>query len=309
MQKSITLFVVGILITLAGCNGKQQNNQSPGESVTIVHSLNTVEVPRNPQRVVVLDFSALENLDYLGIKPVGVPKTGLPGHLRKYKDDASIADVGSIMEVNLERINELQPDLIIMGRRLVEFYEELSAIAPVIYPNVDGSDDFLGAFTTNLNDLGEIFGRQEQLDEALVAIINRIEVVKAKAEASEGKALILLHNRGRFSAYGSGSRFGFIHDVLGVPEAAQGLGTHTHGNPVSSEYVQKVNPDILFIVDRSKVVGNVVLDKEEVENQLVQQTAASREGKIYYLNPEYWYLAGGGIMSVNAMIDEVAQAL
>jgi iron complex transport system substrate-binding protein len=73
--------------------------------------------------------------------------------------------------------------------------------------------------------------------------------------------------------------------------------------------VQKVNPDILFIVDRSKVVGNVVLDKEEVENQLVRQTAASREGKIYYLNPEYWYLAGGGIMSVNAMIDEVAQAL
>ncbi|MBF6628252.1 MAG: ABC transporter substrate-binding protein [Proteiniphilum sp.] len=309
MQKSITVFMVGMLITLAGCNGNQQERQTSGERVTITHALDTVEVPMNPQRVVVLDFSALENLDYLGIKPVGVPMSGLPAHLSKYSEDASITDVGSIVEVNLEKINALQPDLIIMGRRLVEFYEELTAIAPVIYPNVDGSDDFLGAFTTNLHDLGEIFGRQEQLNEALAAINKRIERVKAKVETSEGKALILLHNRGRFSAYGSGSRFGFIHDVLGVPEAAQGLGTHTHGNPVSSEYVQKVNPDILFIVDRSQVVGNLVLDREQVENQLVQQTNASRKGMIIYLNPEYWYLAGGGITSVNAMIDEVEQAL
>jgi len=309
MQKSITVFVLGILIILSGCNENRQNNQSSGELVTIVHSLGSVEVPMNPQRVVVLDFSALENIDYLGIKPVGVPKTGLPSHLSKYKDDASIADVGSIVEVNLEKINELQPDLIIMGRRLVEFYDELSAIAPVIYPNVDGSDDFLGAFTSNLNDLGEIFGRQEQLDEALAGINYRIEKVRIKVGASNGKALILLHNRGRFSAYGSGSRFGFIHDVLGLQEAAQGLGSHTHGNPVSSEYVQKVNPDILFIVDRSKVVGNIVLDSEQVENQLVQQTTASKKGKIFYLNPEFWYLAGGGIISVNAMIDEVEQAL
>lgn len=307
MQKSITVFVMGILITLAGCNSNQQNNQSPGEKVTIVHSLGSAEVPKNPQRVVVLDFSALENLDYLGVKPVGVPKTGLPSHLSKYKDDASVADVGSIVEVNLEKINELQPDLIIMGGRLVEFYDDLSAIAPVIYPTVIGTDDFLEAFASNLNDLGEIFGKQEVLDEALAEIMSRIEKVKAKVGASNGKALILLHNRGRFSAYGSGSRFGFIHDVLGVPEAAEGLGSHTHGNPVSSEYVQKVNPDILFIVDRSKVVGNLVLDREQVENQLVQQTSASREGKIFYLNPEYWYLAGGGITSVNAMIDEVDQ--
>jgi iron complex transport system substrate-binding protein len=73
--------------------------------------------------------------------------------------------------------------------------------------------------------------------------------------------------------------------------------------------VQKVNPDILFIVDRSQVVGNLVLDREQVENQLIQQTAASKNGKIIYLNPEYWYLAGGGITSVNVMIDEVEQAL
>lgn len=309
MKKTINVFALGIVIALTGCTGGVQNKQAGAEqTVTIIHSLDTVEVPVNPERIVVLDFSALENLDYLGIKPVAVPKSGLPSHLSKYKDDASIADVGSIVEINLEKINEVNPDLIIMGGRLRDFYDELSKIAPVIFPTTYNADDFLAAFETNLADLGKIFGKQEELDKALSEIKTKVETVKANISASDEKALILLHNRGRFSAYGSGSRFGIIHDVLGVQEAEKGLGTHIHGSPVSSEFVQKVNPDILFIVDRSAVVGNDALDKNEVENKLVKQTNAYKSGKIFYLNPEVWYLAGGGITSVNVMIDEVAQA-
>ena len=55
-------------------------------------------------------------------------------------------------------------------------------------------------------------------------------------------------------------------------------------------------------------MGNDVMDKESVENKLVKQTNASKNNKIIYLNPETWYLAGGGVASVNAMIDEIDQA-
>ncbi len=310
MKTKITLFVLGIVLALSGCTGNQQQRESAaGETITITHSLGTVEVPVNPERVVVLDYSALENLDYMGIKPVGVPKSSLPSHLSKYKEDASIVDVGTVVEVNLEKVNELQPDLIIIGGRLAESYNDLSAIAPVIYPIVTGSDDFMVAFKNSLDDYGKIFDKQEELNRAFEEIKSKVDDVKTKVEASDERALILLHNRGRFSAYGSGSRFGIIHDVLGVEEAEKGLGTHIHGNPVSSEFVQKANPDIIFIVDRSMIVGNAVMDKEEVENVLVQQTNAARNGKIFYLNPEVWYLAGNGIMSVNSMIDEVSCAL
>ncbi|HBL33666.1 MAG TPA: ABC transporter [Porphyromonadaceae bacterium] len=304
-----TVYFVILAVAFASCGGGQQKRAgAEGQTVTIVHTLDTVEVPVNPQRVVVLDFSALENLDYLGIKPVAVPKSGIPSHLSRYKDDASIADAGSIVEINLEKINEVQPDLIILGGRLRDFYDDLSKIAPVIYPSVYDAGDFLTAFERNLDDLGKIFERQDDVETAYADIRAKIDTVRQKVAASNEKALIVLHNKGRFSAYGSGSRFGIIHDVLGVPEAAEGLGTHIHGNPISSEFIGKVNPDILFIVDRSAVVANDRLDKSEVENQLVRQTNAYKNGKIFYLNPEMWYLAGGGITSVNAMIDEVAQA-
>lgn len=309
MKSKIILFTLGAIVALSGCTGNQQQRSAAGETVTVIHMLDTVQVPVNPQRVVVLDFSALENLDYLGVKPIAIPKSGVPSHLSKYKDDPSIEDVGTVVEVNLEKINELQPDLIIIGGRLADFYKDLSAIAPVIYPTTMGTTDFLGAFKRNLDDLGHIFDKQAEVDRAYAEIEKKVAEVKEKVEATNDRALILLHNRGRFSAYGSGSRFGIIHDEIGFEEAEKGLGTHVHGNPVSSEFVQKANPDIIFIVDRSMIVGNAVMDKEEVENKLVKQTNAAQNGKIFYLNPEVWYLSGSGIASVNMMIDEVSQAL
>ena len=309
MNKIFSLILLSITLLLAGCNMNQQKDRSSnGETVTLTHSLGTVNVLKNPQRVVVLDYSALENLDYLGIKPVAIPKSNLPSHLRKYGDDRSIVDVGSITEVNLEKINEVSPDLIIIGGRIIDLYDQLSAIAPVLYPQISDAEDYMEAFEKNLNDLGLLYDRQEEVDSALENVKKKIKDVKELTSSSEYKALILLHNRGRFSAYGSGSRFGMVHDVLGVHEAVEGLDIHRHGNPVSSEFVQKANPDILFIVDRSMVVENVVLDKAEVENKLVQQTNAAKNSKIFYLSPDMWYLVGGGITSLNIMIDEVAQA-
>lgn len=302
------VFAIGLLIGFAACGGGQQKDgAASGETVTITHAYGTTEAPKNPQRVVVLDYSALENLDYIGVKPVAIPKLSVPKHLSKYKDDASILDVGSVVEVDLEKVNSVNPDLIIIGGRLADFYDNLSAIAPVIVGSIVDTNNFLGSIEHNWTDLGKIFDKEEAFAEAYNNVVNRVTELKSKVEEDGSKALILLHNRGRFSAYGSGSRFGIIHDVMGVKEAEEGLGTHVHGNPVSSEYVQKVNPDIIFIVDRSIVVGNEVLDKESVENMLIKQTSASINNRIIYLNPETWYLAGGGIMSVNMMIDEIEQ--
>ena len=304
--------LIGIMLIVTGCTGNQQERSSSesgnGEMVEITHAMGTVKAPKHPQRVVVLDFSSLENLDYLGIKPVAIPKSNLPSHLSKFRDDKSIIDVGSITEVNLERVNEAQPDLIIIGTRLVEFYDQLSNIAPVIYTAAIETEGFMVAFESNLDDLALLFDKQDEIEKAKEEIRDKADNVKRLSEASDQKALILLHNRGRFSAYGKGSRFGLVHDVLNVPEAAEGLSVHRHGNPVSSEFIQKTNPDIIFIVDRSSVVDNEITDKDEIENSLIRQTNASINGKIFYLNPEMWYLAGGGIESVNVMIDEVAQA-
>lgn len=313
MRKTIFLFALATAVAFTACNGGNQekdtnSSEQKAGTVTIEHALGKTEVPVNPERVIVLDFSALENLDAIGVKPVGIPKTGLPKYFAKYKDDESVVDLGTLVEANIEKVNELQPQLIIIGGRLRESYDQLSKIAPTIITEWDTADQF-GALQKNLDNLGLIFDKKEDFDAAFNALKTKADAVKEKSSKSDAKALVVLHNKGRFSAYGSGSRFGLIHDILGVQEAAKGLDTHLHGTKTSSEFIAETNPDILFVVDRSAAIGDTPLNKEEIENKLIQRTNAFKNGKIIYLNSETWYLSGSGLNSLNMMIDEVDNVL
>lgn len=310
MKQSLSLVVMAILFAFAACSSNENQNQAnpSGETVTITHALDTVQVPLKPQRVVALDFGALENLDLVDANVVGIPKTGLPDYLSEYQNDTSVVDLGNLVEVSMEKINDLQPDLIIIGGRLSDTYDDMSEIAPTIMPSsiVNGQ---IKALEKNTSDLAKIFDEQAAYDSALADIKEKAANVREEVEQSDDKALVVLHNRGRFSAYGSGSRFGLVHDALGIEEAKKGLETDIHGARVSNEFIQQTNPDILYIVDRSAAIGDQPLNKSEVENELIQQTNAYKNDKIIYLNPQAWYLSGGGgVNSLNIMIDEVAKA-
>lgn len=308
MKKVFLLFVVASF-TLVSCKDSKTETHSTSENtVEITHALGTTHVPLNPQRLVVLDFASIENLNQIGANIIGMPKLAVPAHLKKYEQNDAIENVGSLVEVNLELINELQPDLIIIGGRLRDSYKSLSRIAPTIITNFDTSDP-VGALRKDLENLGEIFDKEGEYGDLLIELEHKIDEAQKTIQDSDKKALVVLHNRGRFSAYGSGSRFGLIHDVLGVREAAKGLDTHLHGTRASSEFIKETNPDILFVVDRSAAIGEQALDVEVVENELIQRTNAYQNGKIIYLNSEAWYLSGtGGIESINMMIDEIWQA-
>ncbi|MCL1670865.1 siderophore ABC transporter substrate-binding protein [Elizabethkingia ursingii] len=308
-MKKITLLLITLLVTLLiACNEKSKSNSSTEENVTIMHRLDTVSVPKNPQRVVVLDYGELEDLDLIGAKIVGIPKSGLPAHLKKYGDNPDIADVGNLMEVNIEKINELQPDLIIMGDRLIDSYPQVSKIAPTILVEWNTNDQ-LGALKKNLDNLGKIFNSKEVFNKEYNEIVARGRAIRSKASQLDKKALIVLHNKGRISAYGNGSRFGIIHDILGIKKAATNLDTHIHGTSISNEFVLEKNPDILFVIDRSDAIGDKGLNKSDFENELIKKTNAYKNGKIVYLNSSVWYLSGNGISSIKMMMNEVEKAL
>lgn len=311
MKKLSLLLLLSTVLLLGACKNKTKKETSKSQkTVTIAHALDTVEVPVNPQRIVVLSFGALENLSLIDANVVGIPKTGLPDYLNEYATD-SIVNLGNLVQVSLEKINALQPDLIISGPRLSDSYDAMAEIAPTIIPE-SITEGQLKALESNLADLGKIFGKEAQqvFQQKLDKLKKKAKAIHHKAAESGLNALVVLHNRGRFSAYGSGSRFGLIHDALGIEEAKKGLKTSIHGIRISNEFIVKTNPDILFIVDRSAAIGDQPLNKDNVENALIQQTKAYKNDKIVYLNPQAWYLSGGsGIISLNIMLDEINSAL
>lgn len=314
-MKKLYIFLLTVisLLVLTACGNKSNESSGEGEqkeTISITHELDekAVEVPKNPKTVVVFDFGMLDTLDKMGVDVAGLPKSGtVPPYLSKYNDD-KYANVGSLKEPDFEKISELGPDLIIISTRQSELYEEFKAIAPTIYVGLD-TNNYIESFKENVQTVAKIFGKEDMVKEEIAAIEKRIEEVNKKVTELGKTALIVLANDGKVSAYGPGSRFGLIHDVLGFQAVDENIEASTHGQSISFEYIVEKDPDFLFVIDRTAVVGGESSAKEVIENDLVKNTKAYKEGNIVYLDPNYWYLSGGGLVSVSEMILEVGAAV
>lgn len=317
MKKWVTaILVLMMFAVLAACGAEEEATDSQtadaqtteAETMTVTHELGETEVPKNPEKVVVFDFGILDTLDQLGVESVaGVAQGNIPTYLEQYEDTEKYENIGTLKEADFEAIHAMDPDLIIISGRQAEMYNEFSDIAPTIHLGVD-TTDYMNSFTTNMETVGEIFGKQAEVEEELAAINEKIEGIKEKTATNDEKGLIVLANEGKVSAYGAASRFGIIHDVFGVKQADEGIEASTHGQSITYEYILDTNPDMMFVVDRNAAVGNDASAKDSLENELVQKTNAYQNDKIIYLDPDYWYLSGGGLQSVSEMVNAIESA-
>lgn len=293
--------------TVEETNGSEGTTSEETKEITIKHQLGETPVKVNPEKVVVFDFGVLDSLDKLGVEITGVPQANIPPYLSKF-EDSKYENAGSLKEPDFEEINKIGPDLIIISSRQQEAYEELSKIGPTIYMGVDTSK-YMESFTENMKTLGEIFNKQEEIEKELASIDDAIQALNEKATEKDSNGLIVLANEGNLSAYGPGSRFGLIHDVLGVKAADEKIEVSTHGQSVSPEYIVEKDPDYLFVIDRGAAVNGESSAKQVIENSLVEKTKAFQNDHIVYLDPNYWYLSGGGLTSVSEMVKEIEQGL
>lgn len=287
--------------------GKAATSSTAKEETLEVNDSNgKVTVPKNPKKVVVFDNGSLDTLDALGVgdKVVGAATDNLPAYLDDYK---KVDSAGGIKEPDLEKINQMKPDLIIISGRQSDFLEQLKEIAPTMYLAVDTSDTW-NSIKQNVETLGKIFGKEKAAEKQLVALETSIKETKEKAVESKDKALTVLVNEGQLSTYGKDSRFGIVYDTFGFAEADDAIKASTHGQSVSYEYVLDKNPDVLFVVDRTKAIGGDDSNNNVADNELVAQTTAGKDKKVISLQPDVWYLSGGGLESVKMMLEDVNQA-
>lgn len=303
--KKVTTFILSVvLFAVVGCNSTDKTGGSAHDSMEVVHKLGKTSISKMPEKVVVLDIGALETLHELQVKPAGIPKKFMPNYLEELKKDPQVADVGSIIEPDFEAISVLNPDLILISTRQERFYKELSDIAPTIYIGTDNKE-YLSSFEHNTLLLGSIFGKENEAKAKLAKLEHQIQQARERYAKDQHKALFLLFNNGRFSAFGKGSRFGFIYDVLQFKPVMDLKDESVHGQKLSNELIAQANPDYLFIVDRNAAVLGKVANKADVENPLIKQTKAYQTQSIYYLDPNVWFISGGGLTSVRLMTDDI----
>lgn len=307
-MKKILIGIIVLLVAFLGYmfSKSSTSNSEKKETVKIEHSLGSVDVPKNPNRVVVFDYGILDILDTLNANVIGLPKDLVPKHLSKYTAEEYV-NVGSLKEPNIEKIYELKPDLIVIAGRQRNFYEQLSKVAPTIFVETT-STDYMAGLRKNVEIFSKIFDNSNELQTKLGNIEKTISEIKENVSSKNISAMILLSNSGRLSTYGEKSRFSIIFDYLGFKTTGE-LPTGTHGNKVTFEYLLEKNPDYIFIIDKAAVTGADLLANKAFNNPIVNSTKAAQNGNIVFLDSVVWYTASGGLLSTEIMLNEISKTI
>ena len=311
------LMLIGA-ITLAGCDQasdhtEAQNKAAPTDStytpISVTHHLGTTVIDHPPQRVVALDMNEVDFLDELGVPVAGMPKDFIPHFLAQYEENEEVLDTGAIVQPNLERVYAAKPDLILITSLQAQHYQELSEIAPTLHFDVDYRDSHvkhIEVVKEHLITLGKIFNKESLAQQKAKALDEKVEDAKRQIQDRPEKALIILHNNGAFSSFSIQSRYGFVFNDLGVKPASEALETGLHGQPVSSEFIQQTDPDIIYIVDRTAVMeGRPALNAQQLSNPLLKETKAWKNGRVVFVDAQAWYVTAASVKSLNIIIDDV----
>lgn len=128
----ISVFLIFTAILTACGNGNNSQQAEPdqngkAETFTYESENGPVEVPTNPQRVVVLTRLLTGNVMILDVPVVGVDEMSKTNP----RFEERLKDVEAVSDESLEKIIELQPDLII-GPNDIKNIDKLKQIAPTV---------------------------------------------------------------------------------------------------------------------------------------------------------------------------------
>ncbi|MBF0714196.1 ABC transporter substrate-binding protein [Gemella sp. GH3] len=296
--------------TLVACstNSNSTTQNSNVSKVNVTTSKGDVEVMKNPKNVAVFDIAVLDLMQRYDIK---VDNLITPKMSANYVSDL-IKDNqkgGSLKEPDYEAISTFKPDVIFAAGRQESVLDELKKLGTVAYFVTD-NNFFDSMMKTNM-EIAKIFGVEDKVTKDKEKFEDKIKEISDKAKASGKKVLIVMTNEGKITAFGPNSRFGYIHSLFGFEAADANIQESSHGNEINYEYISKLNPDIIFYVDRNKVVQSKTNANAQstLDNELVKTTNASKNGQIYELDAQYVYLAPNGLTSFERTMEQIAKAV
>lgn len=333
MKKFIALLMTGLMmIGIVACSSAKANEGNNADTETgkpasvTVKTLNAnkeladLEVPYDPQKIAILDMPALDIIDSLGLgdRIVGSAKVTIE-YLTKYNPDDSngkIANLGSVKTADLEQVAACEPDIIFIGGRLSASYDELSKIAPVVYLAVDYEKGIVQSTADNAMTIASIFGKESEVDAKMASFHTRIDALN---KILDGKNVLLsMYNNNAMSIMDTKSQLNILAKELGGKNLGETVGEvdkATHGEDASWETIVKLNPEYIFVLDRSTATGaadeGVLGAKEVIENDLIKQLDCYKDGKIVYFieHADVWYTSTGGIQALDTMLGDLEKTL
>ena len=225
-------------------------------------------------------------------------------------------NLGTIKTADLEMVAASEPDIIFIGGRLGAMYADLEKIAPVVCLGVDYEKGIVESTKANAKTIASIFGKEGEVDELFTDFQPRIEKLH---EVLNGKNVLLsMYNANALGLMDTASQLNIIAKELGAKNLGESVGESekaTHGEEASWETIVTLNPEYLFVLDRSSATEAVDEGlkgvREVIENELIKEMDMYKNGKIVYFieHANVWYTSTGGVQALDTMLTDLENAL
>lgn len=300
MKKFFCLFFSVFLLCLyiSGCCMLTKENGSNSVTKITDDNQRIVTLKKVPQRIVVLSPSFLELVQAVDGKVVGRAKTQL-GKVPDFAKDAE--EVGYIFNINVEKIIELKPDVVIAYKGMHERYLHTleSNNIPVVVLSLKSYEDVKHSLLV----LGKIMHDEDKSKAVADKLDSDIQNTVSKLPKSERSVAILHTTNMGITLEKESSIAGCCAKMLGLQNIVQGntkpvsgpMGTQPDMAPYSLEDLLQKNPQIIFITSmgaKEDIEGK--LKSELMSNEAWNSLDAVKNKQVFYL-PDKLFLLNPGL--------------
>ncbi|WP_414550912.1 iron-siderophore ABC transporter substrate-binding protein [Anabaena sp. CCY 0017] len=318
LRRYFNLFFI-ITLTIILVQGCEQNypqntdlskeNLVASECKLIKHPLGDTCVPLKPQRIIALDETSMEALLALDLKIIAATQPNIAGSIipKLGKKAEGIVSLGKDSQPNIEKMVQLNPDLILGFSLSAEQYKLFSQIAPTAtldYVQTGWKDALLriAEITNESTQAQTLLEQYQQRVQELRTVVNH-HLKKTTVSVSRfyaGKQVPEF--RTKYSFPGSL----LIEVGIPLPEIQNQLTTNENQPliSISLERIDLLDADILFVALDPGAEDSF---QEYQNTQLWQQLKAFKNQQIYPVNSSYWIF--GNILSANAILDDLFKYL
>jgi ABC-type Fe3+-citrate transport system substrate-binding protein len=272
---------------------------APALAAEITHDLGVTNVPDNPQRIVVLEYSFVDTLAAVGAAPVGIADDDAREsvvHVYTEVIGDSWKSVGTRKSPSLEVIASLQPDLIIADTgRHEAIYGALSEIAPTI-----AFDSLTGTYEVAIEaakTIAHAVGKDAEMDARLAEHTAKMDGFKAEiGDVSALSAQFMIDNGEGIFLHSPVSYNGSLLAWFGFKSNMPTPDGHTYEEAIVStslEQLSEINPQIIL---RGKY-ADPGLTESWAGQPLFDNLDAVKTGNLFDVNAHEWSRLRGVIAS------------
>ncbi|WP_323981333.1 amonabactin ABC transporter substrate-binding protein [Aeromonas media] len=265
-------------------------------------------VPDAPRRVVVLSELDLDSALTLGVQPVGTVngrgQSTLPRYLLQ-QAGKEIAVVGDLDNPNLEKLIDLEPDLILTGQTKPELLALLKEIAPTVVTGNWG-DSWKEIF----NRSAHVLNRDAEAKTFLAQYDARLQQARSKLAKHQGERLSIVRWNPKGPSYMHGGTFASsVVEEMGLTRPTHQIGDKTpHSPALSLESLNLLDGDWLVIGTLSASGDAVDAMKQAEQTPAFQQLGAIKSKRFGAVDGSLWTSTGGPQAALK-VIDDVEQLL